>query len=245
MPAVTSSASPHARRSEVSHAAAAPADAASPPRGLARLSPTERRRRLTHILPGFLPFLLWFFPHRDPISPTLRWIMVGIIVVLAGRAFLQYRRIARTGDAERLGAVLGYAVSILVTLLAFPAHAELGLTVLAVLAFGDGAATLGGLLLGGPRLPWNPNKTWAGFFSFLIVGTPLASVIYWGETYFNPEALPPGSVPFAIALACGGAATFCAAIVESIPSRINDNIRVGLTSGITVALAHAALVGWN
>ena len=171
--------------------------------------------------------------------------MVGIIAVLAGWAYVRYRRIARLGDGERLAAILGYAGSVLVMLLAFPAQAELGLTVLAVLAFGDGSATLGGLLLGGPRLPWNPKKTWAGLASFLVIGAPLASVIYWGETHFNTEALPPGGVPFTIALACGGAATLCAAIVESIPSRINDNIRVGLTAAATVVAAHAALVGWN
>jgi dolichol kinase len=213
-------------------------------RRLARLSPTERRRRLIHMLPGFLPFFLWFFPHRDPISPTLQGIMVGIIGLLAIWAFLRYRRIARTADGERLGAILGYTGSILLMLLAFPAHAELGLTVLAVLAFGDGSATVAGLLLGGPRLPWNPTKTWTGLAAFVLIGTPLASVIYWGETYFNPEALPPGSVPFATALACAGAATLAAAIAESIPSRINDNVRVGLTAALTVAIAHGLLVGW-
>ncbi|MBW3542678.1 MAG: hypothetical protein KY476_20635 [Planctomycetes bacterium] len=206
---------------------------------------TEFRRRLWHMLPGLLPFLLWAFPHRDPISPTLRWILVGVVVALALHVWLRYRLIARPGDREQSGAVLGYAGSVLVMLLAFPAHAELGLTVLAVLAFGDGSATLGGLLCGGARLPWNPRKSWAGLVSFLAVGMPAASVIYWGETYFNPEALAAGGVPFWAALICGGSATLAGAIAETLPVRLNDNVRVGAAAALAVVAAHSLTVGWN
>jgi len=216
-------------------------ESAPPKQGLSR---AEWRRRIWHASPGLLPFVLWFVPHRDPISPTLRLVMVALIAVLGGHIYWRYRQIERPGDAERLSAVLGYALSVLVMLLLFPADAELGLTVLAVLAFGDGSATWGGLTFGGPRLPWNQNKTWSGLCTFLVVGTALASLIYWGETYFNPESQEYRAVPFSIALSCAGTAVLLAAIAESLPSRLNDNIRVGVAASIGVTTMHALLRGF-
>jgi dolichol kinase len=194
--------------------------------------------------PGLLPLLLWYFPHRDPISPTLRAIMVVVAFGLAIGIFVGYRRIQRQGESNRrLAAVAGYAASVLLTLIAFPNDAELGLTVLAILAFGDGSATLGGLLIGGPKLPWNRKKTVAGLGCFLVVGGAMASLIYWGETQMNPEAVPPMATVRA-AMFCGGLAALVAGLVESIPSRINDNIRVGIAAALTLVLTHGAVIGW-
>jgi dolichol kinase len=209
----------------------------------ARLTRTELRRRLWHMAPGLLPFLMWYFPHRDPISPTMRGIMVAVVFGLAIGIFAGYRRIQRRGESnQRLAAVAGYAASVLLTLIAFPGDAELGLTVLAILAFGDGSATLGGLLIGGPKLPWNRNKTVSGLVCFLVVGGAIASLIYWGETQMNPEAVEPKATIRA-AMFCGGMAALLAALAESIPSRINDNIRVGAVAAATVVITHAAIVG--
>ena len=169
--------------------------------------------------------------------------MVLLVCGLAGHVFWRYQRIERDQDRERASAVLGYALSVLTMLLAFPQHAELGLTVLAVLAFGDGSATLGGLLLGGPKLPWNPKKTWSGLASFLAVGVPLASLIYWGETYFNPESLEYREVPFSTAIACAGVAVLLGALAETIPVRLNDNVRVGIAAAVGVTTMHALLIG--
>jgi phytol kinase len=213
------------------------------PASPAGMTSTEWRRRLWHAGPGLLPFLLWAIPHRDPISPTLLVVMLLLVCGLAGHVYWRYQQIERGQDHERLSAVAGYALSVLVTFLIFPRHAELGLTVLAVLAFGDGSATLGGLLLGGPKLPWNPRKTWAGLASFLAVGTPLASLFYWGETRFNPESLEYQAVPFTTALCCAGVAVCFAAIAETLPSRINDNIRVGIAAALGVTTMHALLLG--
>lgn len=214
------------------------------PRLSTRLGENELKRRLWHMSPGLLPFLLWPIPHADPISPTLRGIMVTIIVGLGIAIFVQFRRIARNGEySDRLAAVAGYAGSVLLMLLLFPNQAELGLTVLAVLAFGDGSATLGGKLLGGPKLPWNDEKTISGFACFVLVGVPMASIIYWGETHNLEAQGPPAS--WVTALICGGAAAIAAAIVESLPSVINDNIRVGVTAAVVVVAAHGATVGWS
>lgn len=208
-----------------------------------RLGPKELRRRIWHSSPGFLPLLLWFVPHADPLSPTLRMICVLLAVGCGLAIYLKYRRIERAEDVGRLTSVIGYAGSVLATILLFPSALEIGLGVLAILAFGDGAATFGGKMLGGPRLPWNREKTWSGFCCFLAAGIPTSSVIYWRETH-NLEAVGPG-VSLSTALLCAGTATIAAAIFESIRSRTNDNIRVGVSAMVALAAMHAAVVGWH
>jgi dolichol kinase len=207
---------------------------------------SELRRRLCHMAPGLLPFLLWPYSHRDPISPTLYYIVLGLTAALATGVFTQYRRIERIGEQnQRYPAIAGYAASVLVTILLFPGQLELGLTVLAILAFGDGSATFGGILIGGPRLPWNPEKSVSGFLCFLLVGIPMSAVTYWGEAN-NLEALKqsvPVTIPLSFVIA--GAATVFAGVVESLPSKINDNIRVGITAAVVLVIMHGALIGFQ
>lgn len=202
---------------------------------LHRLSHAEMRRRIWHMFPGLLPIASWAYPHEDPLSPTFKWIAVTLIVGLGITVFLKFSSFVRKNETGRLGSVVGYAASVLLTLLLFPAHAELGMTVLVILAFGDGSATLAGLALGGPTLPWNPRKTWAGLLSFLAVGGPLAVLAYWAES--QPHST------LVVALACGMTATIVAGIAESLPSRLNDNIRVGLAAAVTVVAIHSLTVG--
>ena len=211
---------------------------------LSRLEQTEWRRRFWHVFPGFFAFLPWLVPHRDPISPTLQLIVLTVTAGLGIGIFLRYRFIARVNDTQRMEAVLGYSMAVLVTVLIFPAHLELGMTVLAILAFGDGSATLVGRLLGGPSLPWNSEKTWSGFLAFLFVGGMMASIVYWGETHRNPET-GNASFPFGTALICGMVTALVAAVAESLHARINDNIRVGLSAAATVALMHGIMIGWS
>lgn len=197
----------------------------------------EVRRRLWHMSPGLLPFPLQFFPHKDPIGTILWFIIVGCTVVIASSIFLGFRRIQRQGETGALSAVSGYAFSVLGMAILFPGDLELALAVLGVLAFGDGSATLFGLMFRGPRLPWNPSKSWAGFAAFSVIGTLMTAWIYWGETH-NLLALTPG-VSFVRALSVVAPAVVGSALVESIRSRINDNVRVGLTAAVLLTLMHS------
>ena len=207
------------------------------------LDAVELRRRWWHISPGILAVLLWFFPHRDPISPTLYGIFVCAGVALALHIYIRYRKIARQGDtSDRLDAVAGYACSVLSMILCFPADIELALVVLAVLAFGDGSATLVGKLVQGPRLPWNREKSWSGFLAFVLIGGTMASLMYWSETQ-NPEAIFLKPVTTLQILICGFLPAMVGAFTESIRSNINDNIRVGLSAGVTVGLIQWLTLG--
>ncbi|HVW00582.1 MAG TPA: hypothetical protein VHB77_09585 [Planctomycetaceae bacterium] len=196
----------------------------------------EWRRRFCHIGPGLLPFSLWLIPHQHPFARPLMLVVFGLATVLAVTAFGCYSWIARQADHNRVPVVIGYAASVLALLVLFPYQPELGLTVLAIIAFGDGMATVGGLLIGGPKLPWNPKKTVAGTGTFLLCGIPLATLVYWGE------AQPPVAIPQA--LACAGGATLVGAFVESLGVPLNDNIRVGIASAATIALLQLCVVGY-
>jgi dolichol kinase len=118
--------------------------------------------------------------------------------------------------------------------LAFPAQPEMGLVVTVIIAFGDGSATLGGMLVQGPSLPWNNDKSWVGFSAFLLISIPLAAVVYWGEAR-------PG-VSLSTALACVAPACLAAGVAESLPMRLNDNIRVGMTASLTIIVTQNAFV---
>jgi dolichol kinase len=103
-----------------------------------------------------------------------------------------------------------------------------------IIAFGDGSATLAGMLLRGRRLPWNRDKSWVGLAAFLLCAVPLATLVYWAEAR-------PG---VALACACVAPAVLTAALAESLPGRFNDNIRVGVTAGLTLLVTHGTFVGW-
>jgi dolichol kinase len=201
-----------------------------------RLGPHEIRRRMVHITPGFLPFLLWPIPHEDPLSDTLRNVMIGIAVCVSGWAWVKRSSYVRRGEQTLTSSVFGYAAVVLGMLILIPSAPELGLAVMGIIAFGDGSATLAGLIVGGRKLPWNKAKSWAGFVAFLGVSIPMATLIFAGEAQPGVSGL--------VAFACVAPAAFVAALAESLPSRINDNIRVGVAAAMTILPLHGMFCGW-
>ncbi|MFH5802958.1 hypothetical protein [Alienimonas sp. DA493] len=221
-----------------------------PARRPGRLSPAEWRRRALHFSPGLLPPLLWYVPHRVPLSPILRGILLTVFVALTATAWFRWREVRRTEGEEdafngRFASVFGYAAGVVLPLFCFPDRPECAFAVLGVLAFGDGSATLFGKLAAGSRwgarLPWNREKSWVGLLAFVLCGTAGAAILYRGEL-MNPEAVTP--LPdwgTAALIGLGGALP--AGLWESARSRINDNVRVALAAALGVLGAHAVRVG--
>ncbi|HEY2253642.1 MAG TPA: hypothetical protein VGH74_21355 [Planctomycetaceae bacterium] len=204
----------------------------------ARLPAHEWRRRLVHMSPGLLAVLLPLIPHADPLAMYSRVILFTLI---GGTSLFALKREAlfrRNGDGDRGWAisVISYGIITLSLLLALPAQPEIGMAVTMIIAFGDGSATLAGMILRGRRLPWNRDKSWAGLAAFLLCAIPLATLVYWAEAR-------PG-VALSLACACVAPAVLMAALAETLPLRINDNIRVGVTAGLTILVTHAMFVGW-
>jgi dolichol kinase len=211
-----------------------------------RLGARETKRRLLHASPGFLPFLLWAIPHDPPSSLRFLCVISGLILALAAVAYYEFGRVQRTAERSRdvMSAVFGYATVVLVTMLLCPQHVEIAFAALAVLAFGDGSATLGGMLLRGRRLPWNSKKTIAGTVCFILVATPMAALIYWGQAHDVYESANVPHVDFRMALLGALTAAVAAALVESLPGRTNDNLRVGATAALVIVLFQWLVVGW-
>lgn len=195
-----------------------------------RISSSELRRRMWHMSPGLLPFVFAAIPHKDPLSLDARAIMVTVAAIIAYSLLRDTRNIARTRDENLKSNVFGYLIPVVSLLVLFPATPELGMTMLAVLAFGDGSATVGGLLFRGPALPWNCEKTWAGLISFLMCSTPLALLAFFANASPTPE--------FAHAFAIATAAAIAGAIAETLPLKINDNITVGAAGTVAILATH-------
>ena len=189
------------------------------------------------MLPGLFPFILALIPHPDPLTFDQISFIIQICVVFTVGFLLLHRVVRRPGERNLLSTTLSYPLTIVAMLLLFPAHAEFTTAVVAVLAFGDGAAYFGGKLFGKTRLPWNADKTWVGTASFVCFAAPIATLAYWVEAR-NPEP------PLLLAALCGTSAAFAGAIGESLPTEITDNLRVGIFASLGVIAAHYAFAGW-
>lgn len=200
---------------------------------LQALSKRELRRRIWHMIPGLLVLPLNVVPHADPLSPTLRFIILAAALISAGLIYMRFRQIRRHEHDQGTAAVAGYAGAVLLTVLLLPDRLEVGLGVLAILAFGDGSATAVGKLFAGPALPWNRQKSFAGLLGFIAAGGTATTLMYWGETH-NPEATEP-PLTLVAAFLLTFPAVFLSALVESLNSRINDNIRVGIVAAVSLA----------
>jgi dolichol kinase len=211
-----------------------------------RLGARETKRRLLHATPGFLPFLLWAVPHDPPSSPRFLAVISGMIFVMASVAYYQFGRVQRTAERRRdiLIAVFGYTMVVLATMLLRYQHVEVAFAALAVLAFGDGSATLGGMLTRGRPLPWNAKKSIVGTICFVLVATPLAALVYWGQAQDVYQVVGPPRVGLGMALMGTLIAAVVAALVESLPVRTNDNLRVGATAAAVMVLFQWLAVGW-
>jgi len=121
---------------------------------------------------------------------------------------------------------LPYASMALLTLLAFAGRLAIG-GAWVVFTAGDGLAALVGRPAGGPTLPWNKKKSWAGSAAFVTAaGLALFVLLRW-----QGQALSWGwSLCLAIAVAGAGA------VVESLAVPLDDNYSVIVVAGSLLQL---------
>lgn len=130
--------------------------------------------------------------------------------------------------------IVAYPVSVLVLILLFGRRMEVVGAVWAIMALGDGFASVAGESLRGPALPWNRGKTWSGFAAFIAMGT-LGS--YALARWSNPS-LPE----LRVLIVCAATATV-GAVVETLPIALDDNISVPLICGGFMYCA--VLIEWS
>ncbi len=146
------------------------------------------------------------------------------------------RRLYRPADDVRgfpLGILL-YPLSVLLLTLIFPSRLDIAAAAWAILAFGDGAATLVGRRSEetSGRLPWNRDKSVAGTLAFIVCGSVGGVALAW---WVRPAIAPLPT--FAFAIVAPIAAAVIAAMVETIPVRMDDNISVPVAAGAVLWLA--------
>jgi uncharacterized protein (TIGR00297 family) len=203
------------------------------------MSYSETRRQLVHMGMGLFALLLRVLTWPQAAACALAAFLFNLLVLprLGGPSLY------RPSDAARgfpLGILL-YPLSVLLLILAFPRRLDIVAAAWAMLAFGDGSATLVGRLVKSAHLPWNKEKTVAGTTAFVLVGGTTGLLLaWWTRGAVTPQ--PPWQFlvfgPLLAALAAG--------LVESMPVRLDDNLSVPITAA--AVLWGASLVtrdAWN
>ena len=127
----------------------------------------EFSRKLLHVaMGGFalsLRYVEWW--HAALLAMAALIFNLFILPRLAGHL---YRPDEHVGSA-RSGIVL-YPISVLLLVLVFPTRLDIAAAAWAILAVGDGMATIAGRRLGWGAIPWNREKSFAGSFSLFFFG---------------------------------------------------------------------------
>jgi len=134
------------------------------------------------------------------------------------------RGIYRDPGAARDRGIVSYAAAVLLLILLFRHDLAIAGAVWGMLALGDPAAAIAGRGIGGPALPWNPQKTWSGLLANLAVSAAAGIGLF---AFLSPSGAA-GSVPAVLA----GAAAF--ALAESLSTGIEDNLVAPLAGALVL-----------
>jgi uncharacterized protein (TIGR00297 family) len=165
---------------------------------------------------------------------TLRWLdwRVAAAIALAALLFNLFvmprvgRGIYRNAEKKRDAGIVAYAAMVLVLIVLMrDRFAPVAAAVWAMMAFGDPAATIAGKLLGGPRLPWNPEKTWTGALANWGVAGVSAVLVFRFVAARHLE-------PAAVAILMVGAAVY--AFLESMRTGVDDNLVAAVPTALVV-----------
>ena len=199
------------------------------------MSRGELLRKIVHVGCGGFAFLL-----RDLSPPQASALAVSaflfnwqVLPRMGGRTL--WRSADHAQGFPR--GILLYPLSVLALILYFWSSLWMAAALWGVLAFGDGSASLVGQTVGGPRLPWNRDKGWAGFAAFIVFGTlGAACLIAWTSRLpldpFAWHAPRTFGVAFVTTLLC--------ALVESLPTTLDDNFTVPLIGALVLPLVAQA-----
>lgn len=133
-----------------------------------------------------------------------------------------------------------YPLSIFVLLVVFRDQLVIVGAVWAVMALGDGFATLVGRRARGGRIPWNPRKSWAGTFAFLVAGSLGASALSW---FLSARTLTGVEAPLVTLVVASVLATLAAALLESVETGVDDNLVVPFSAACVYWMALRAAPG--
>jgi uncharacterized protein (TIGR00297 family) len=206
----------------------------SPPFERSAGAHSETARQVVHMSMAAFALLLRWIPWWGAVVLALAAVLFNLFVLRALAPAL-----FRAGDDRRtLHGIAFYPLAVLGLLLCFPRRLDIAASAWGVLALGDGAATLAGRALGGPRWPWNREKTLTGTLAFLAAGSLAAVFLAW---WCGASAV--GQPPWLRVAALPIAACIAAAFVETIPIRLDDNLSVAFAAGAVLWLGSLIAAG--
>jgi len=201
------------------------------------LTASELGRKLLHIAVGLIAFSLHYLGPFYAAILALVAISFNLLVLprVGGRRLWRADEVA----AGRSFGMVIYPTTVLMLILVFWTRVEVAAAAWGILAFGDGMAALVGRAVGRAKLPWNPDKSWAGTLAYVVCGTAgAATLLLWTP----PE---PGRYELTFAVAVCFAASLLAAILESLPQGLDDNLGVPLIAGLFLLALVLSEGGWQ
>lgn len=205
----------------------------------------ELRRQLIHLFVGGFAIPVPFLGPKAAVGLALVAVFANwVIAPLTGGD----KALMREGE-KFLNGIRFYPVAVLIALIALPLH--LALAAWVILAVGDAFSNLVGRKWGSVKLPWHRQKSWAGTGGFFVTAFPAACAMLAYCQHFAPNQslltvhvesglAAPFSLPVVIAVSAAGA--LIAAIAESLPISLDDNLSVTFGGGLAMALTASALV---
>lgn len=191
---------------------------------------TEAKRKLVHVgSSAFALLLRWFTWWQGALCAVAALIFNALILPRIGG-----RGIYREADHQRgypIGIIL-YPISVFAVILFCWNRLYIAAAAWAIMAWGDGFASIFGMKYGTKKIPWNPNRSYAGSVAFFILGGAAAvAFTFW---VWKIPAHPV--LWYAVAIPLLG--TLLAALVETIPSGLDDNLTVPICAALFMLALH-------
>src|SRR5260370_34017018 len=182
--------------------------------GGARADHSETARQAVHIAMGGVALLLRWVAWWQAVALAVAALVFNLFLLPRVRLNLY-----RPGDRERgVHGIIWYPLAVLLLLVTFPRRPDIVAAAWGILAVGAGLATVAGRAIGGPRWPWNREKTLSGSAACAIGGAAAGGCLAWWR---RPAVAPPP------ALACPSPAPIVAGIASALgehtPVRLDDN----------------------
>ncbi|MFX0113229.1 MAG: diacylglycerol/polyprenol kinase family protein [Candidatus Hodarchaeota archaeon] len=207
---------------------------------------SEMKRKAVHIGNGFWVFTLAFLPRLAAVVVVLVALFLVLVVFRPKVYNAAFETMARPRDYEA-GILIGPTLYILVVLfVVLIFDFRVAAATFAMLAFGDGSATVVGTNFGKHKT--RSGKSWEGFAAFVIFGFVFTTSAFFVVDFFQKngeagwvliselivEKLPDEMLILALIFGI----TVLAAFVELYLSQyVDDNILVPLTTSICLTLA--------
>lgn len=184
----------------------------------------EGRRQLLHAsMVSFALLLRWLTREQALVMALLALIFNLLIIKRVGLHHFVFRE--KDHAQGYSWGILAYPTAVFLVILIFPL--SIAAAAWALLALGDGASTYFGKRLGRKKLPWSPRKSYIGSLAFVLASFPASAFFLWWVGFPHPwQAI--------FLLALGG--SLVAALVETIPWPLDDNLTVPLAGGGTMYL---------